>query len=369
MCALRSESLLTSSRAGLSAAQRLMTQFPDSIGARCWFTAGALALGLAACGGGGDDSPDSSGASAQLTGVLGLLQTDSVSLENEPNGTVEQAHILGSLVAGQTRSVVGSVIDTNDDDIFQVVAPERVRIDIALDAMDAGSNLDVFIFDPVGLQQVATFASTNASEAGSFVAQGTFFVLVEADSGSSDYELSFTATGLGASIDEMEPNDGAFGGEYLGTFGSNDQLTFTGDGADPGSDFIVLAVPEATTLNAGLLFDAGEDYDLFFFDVTADIGSPSLLGSVATNNVPEVGQVMVNAMTLVAIEIRPISGASSAYTLDLEGSSFLLGTDGAGDESTGEPAGGMPSPAPAWRSSVSSCVTASARTARIPADA
>ena len=300
-----------------------MIRLTYSIGARSWFTAGALALGLAACNDSGSDGGPN--ASDRLTGVLSVLQTDDTILENEPNGTVDQVHILGELIAGQTRTVIGSAaVTTDEDDIFQVVAPERVQIDIAVNASDAAADLDVFIFDTVSLQQVAGFATSSASDAGSFVAQGSFLVLVNAAVGSSDYDLTITASALGASIGEVEPNDTAISGAYLGTFDNSDSVTFTGDGADLDSDFILFAVPEAATFDVSLSFDASEDYDLFFFDATGDLGSPTGLSSLTSNTMPETGQVMVSAMTLVAIEVRPISSATSAYTLQINGDLLRL---------------------------------------------
>jgi serine protease len=302
-----------------------MIRFTDSKSVRGWLAVGALSLGLAACESGSDDgSGGGNSASDRLTGVLSVLQTDDTSLENEPNGTVDQAHILGDLLAGQTRTVVASAADTSDDDIFQVVAPTRVLIDVVLNASDPASDLDVFIFDSVGLQQVETFASNNASESGSFVAQGTFFVLVNSAVGSSDYELSLSASALGASVAEAEPNDTALDGAYLGTFGNGDAVTFTGNGTGGTSDFLLLALPEAATLDVSLDFDGGEDYDLFFSDATADISNPVALSSLTSVNVPETGQVMVNAMTLVAVEVRPIGGAVSNYTLQIDGDAFRL---------------------------------------------
>ncbi|MFT5734509.1 MAG: subtilisin family serine protease [Planctomycetota bacterium] len=279
-----------------------------------------LALGLTACGGSGEG--DTSGGDS-LSGTLSVLNADDTVLEAEPNGTVEQAHILPQLLAGQSQTVVGST-STADDDIFQVIAPERVEIAISLNAQVGTSDLDVYVFDPVSLLQVAAFATSSASESGTFFARGTFLVLVNSANGSSDYELTMTASDPGASIAEVEPNDSAVEGAYLGMFDDGDSLIFTGNGTAADSDFILLSVAEMSTLQISLSFNALEDYDVFVYDVTSGLGSPSQLASFESVVEPETGQVGISAMTLVALEIRPIGGAVSAYTLQVDGSLFRL---------------------------------------------
>ncbi len=308
----------------------------DSTSARGFLPAGALGLllglllpvGLTACSSSSGSDDDSSG-SDRLTGTLSVLLPDNTTLEAEPNGSVDQAHILGELRAGQSRTVVGASAfaaggNPTDQDIFHVVAPDRVEVDVTLNGITASADLDVYIFDTVGLIQMEGYATTSSSESGTFIARGAFFVLVESASGSSDYELTLTARTLGASVAESEPNDTAAAGEYMGTFDNGDSLTFTGDGTAADSDFLLMSVAEASTFNVSLAFDNAEDYDVFFYDVTGGLGSPSLLASLDGNTQPETGQVMVNAMTVVAIEVRPFGGATSAYTLQLDGDLFRL---------------------------------------------
>ncbi|MEM8709566.1 MAG: S8 family serine peptidase [Planctomycetota bacterium] len=285
-----------------------------------------LALLLASCGGSDDGG---GGVQDRLSGTLSVLVQDETVLEAEPNGTVDQAHILGELVAGQARTVVGAVSETGgatpDQDVFQVVAPERVSIDVALNGFSPASDIDVFVFDAVSLNQVAAFASSSASETGTFVARGTFFLLVDSASGDSDYELSLTASAAPASIAEVEPNDSASTGEYLGTFDDFDQVTFAGDGTAVDSDFVLLAVPAAATLNVDLTFGAGEDYDVVVTDVTGGFGSAMTLATFDSTLASEVGMVSISAMSLIAVEVRPISGAISAYSLQLSGASAREG--------------------------------------------
>ncbi|QDV06534.1 Extracellular basic protease precursor [Planctomycetes bacterium Poly30] len=294
-----------------------MIRLLDSGRRRGFLLAGVLGLGLSACGGGSDSGGDP-GAGDRLTGTLSVLASEDTVLEAEPNDVLSQAHILGELRAGQTKTVVGATA-TTDQDIFQVVVPERAEIAVSLNGQDVTSDIDVYFFDPVSLQQVAAFASNSSSESGAIVARGTFLALVEAAAGSSDYEFVMTASAPGASIAEVEPNDSAAAGQYVGMFDNTDSLTFTGNGSGASSDFLLLSVAEASTFNVSLSFDGAEDYDVFAYDVSANLGSPLLIDSLTGIAVPEVGQIDVSAMTLVALEIRPINGAVSAYTLQLDG--------------------------------------------------
>ncbi len=276
----------------------------------------SIALLLAACsGGGGDGGAGTPGvnASSALRGTLDVRIPNSTVLEAEPNDTIEQAHVLGELRAGESRIVLGTITENGADQVdgFQIIAPERVLIDVTLTGITTSSDLDLYIFDPVSLQAVESFTTNSASESGTFAVQGTFFLVVDAFSGDSDYELRIEARAITAPIAEEEPNDNVPAGEYLGTLLPGQEIFVSGDGVGGSSDFFLFAVPEGTTVDFACGFNALDDYDMRVFDATANLNSPQLLavfdapGSVN----PEVGQVTVPGMTLVAVEVFPFGGA------------------------------------------------------------
>ena len=159
------------------------------------FPASLPLLALAACGGGGDDDPIPG-----LAGSLSVFLPDQTTLEAEPNGTLAQAHQLGDLAPGESLRVLGAITEGMPDelDVFELRAPERVVVEATLTAVSTSADLDLYVYDPVSLQIVQAYATNAGSEAGSFAAKGTFFIVVDSFSMDSDYELSLTATAIGA---------------------------------------------------------------------------------------------------------------------------------------------------------------------------
>ncbi|MEM9380206.1 MAG: S8 family serine peptidase [Planctomycetota bacterium] len=281
----------------------------------------ALGFPLGACGGGGGggggSAPPGGGGgqpAGAVQGTLSVLLPDATVLEAEPNDSVEQAHALGEFRSGAELRVLGNVTEAGADQVdgFQLVAPDRVRVDVRLTATAPGADLDLLVFDPVSLQPVERFLTDGAvPEVGSFVASGSFFLAVDSFSGDSDYELEISVQSLTGPIDEREPNDRAQDGVYLGTLLPGQQVSVTGDGLS-GTDFVLFAVPEATPVALSCAFGLGDDYDLIVYDVTEDFADPQEVVRFEAPGLvnPETGQINVSAMTLVAVEVLAFSGVS-----------------------------------------------------------
>ena len=277
-----------------------------------------LLLSAAACGG-SDGGGGSAGPGFQ--GALSVFEPDPTNLEAEPNDTLAQAHQLGDLRPGGQTSVVGSISAAGSDqlDIFEFQAPERVTIDVALADIAGGSgDLDVFIYDPVSLQIVQQAASLSTSETTSFVARGTFFVVVDVTGADADYELSLSGRAA-SGFQEFEPNDTLAQANYLGTLALGEVVTVQADGADPGSDVYLFSIPVGLTLSFRLTAtDPQGDYEVDLFDVTQGIGSAMFLERFDSGPPVESGQRAASPMSLYALEVFPFEPNDvSSYTLEI----------------------------------------------------
>lgn len=284
------------------------------------YLATALGLALASCGGGGG-SGGGNPAGGAISGDLVVLAPQSSTLEAEPNDTIAQAHVLGDLDAGETRAVLGSITDAGSDpfDGFRFTATQRVSVQLDLVSETMTADLDVYVVDPVSLQVVERYETNNASETGTFIADGAFFVVVTAFSGASTYELRLAATAAPAAIAEVEPNNAAGDAMYLGVLTDAETMVVGGDlgnGGDTADRFLV-AVPAAGPFAFSLSHAGGTDFDVNLNDATADVAAPTLIQSFTTGASPEVGNINLGAMTLVEVEVVPFSG-SGAWELTLQ---------------------------------------------------
>ena len=291
----------------------------------------ALALGIMAlsysCGGGGGDDkgnefPGGGGSNGErLRGSVSVLLSDDPSggnAEVEPNNSVGQANDLGALSVGQTLTVTGELPDSGDVDVFRIESASRIEVELNFVGSASNADLDVILFDPVGLQPVARFISPQNAESGSFIIKGTGFLVVQSASGVSDYTLEVTGRALGNSVPEQEPNDNASDGRYLGTFTAGDNLTLTGNTTPGNSDFFLLAFPAGAETFFGLDFNTG-DLDLFFYDATTTLnpGSPFASSEDPAPPFVEATSVVTAPMTLVAVEVLPFANVNSDWTLQV----------------------------------------------------
>ena len=161
--------------------------------------------------------------------MIVLAPTNAV-LEAEPNDTIAQAHVLGDLAPGQTSAVLGSITDDGSDpfDGFRLTATERLSVELQLLTETMTADLDVYVIDPVSLQFVERFETNSASEFGTFIVDGPFFVAVTSFMGESTYELRLTATAAQEPIAEIEPNDVSGAAMYLGTLGGGETVELSG---------------------------------------------------------------------------------------------------------------------------------------------
>lgn len=262
-------------------------------------------------------------------------------LEAEPNDTIAQAHVLGDLAPGETRAVLGSITDAGSDpfDGFRINATERSSVELQLLTETMTADLDVYIIDPVSLQFVERFETMSASESGTFIVDGSFFVAVTSFSGASTYELRLTATAAADPIAEAEPNDVAGDAMYLGTLGGGEIVELTGSiGGVDVSDRFLVAVPAAGPFEFALVHDVGNDFDVTLRDATADVLNPTLIQAFTSGTSPEVGEVTLGAMALVEVEIIPFGVSSGPWALALQAGSSLQAASSGGAPSAATPA-------------------------------
>ena len=279
------------------------------------------AVPLAGCGSGGGGG---GGTSASLAGRLslddggGLFKRASVVRELEPNDRAGSGQDLGILEPGASLTIHGRVDAAADPrDGFRVLAPERCRVTATV-VFDAAvdSDVDLVAFDPIGLAPLATFRGATSPEGGSFLAKGTFDVVVEAARGASDYALTLTAEAVGASVAE-----GASAGapRGLGEILPGDRLVVTGTlGGHPGDvrGSYLVACPTAVRLTATVTAAEGAWAALSAFDAA---GAPLALVGVGGASVLDVA-----GATLVRIDVE----GDGRYALTLAGLDLPAGTDG-----------------------------------------
>ena len=293
----------------------------------------ALALltltALHACNGGpvgdGEGANDGAGtARSKLKGAVDLPGGTTTFLEAEPNDTVDQAHSIGPISAGDSLTILGhtSTLGADPFDAFRFTATERVEITATLDFDSPVANdFDMRVYDLVGMQFVESYAATSVPEVGVFHANGAFMIVIEAFSGEDTYSLHLDVVAAGNSIGEDEPNDPSGSAQYLGELNAGETIVLSGSANSGGnaSDLILVACPASTSITASLAFPGGANFDVVVSNATADITNP---GEVArfdslTNN-PETGTYNSPAMRLLEIEVLAVAGSGS-YTLTLTG--------------------------------------------------
>ncbi|MEO6708039.1 MAG: hypothetical protein ABI054_07790, partial [Planctomycetota bacterium] len=289
-----------------------------------------LLLSFAACSGGGGGGGSNN--TASIAGTIGFPSTGGPILEAEPNDTVEQAHFLGTLVAGQTIIVAGQVSGADPIDGFKVTAPSRVAISATLVFDDTGGNqFDIGIFDATAGDFVESFLGNTSPAAGTFHAQGTFFPVVAQFAGSGSYTLTLVASAPADPIAEREPNDLHGAAQYLGTLDGGQQINLTGsaDSATDANDRFLIVVPEDIDLAANLfMFGPGSNFDVIYSDATADLLLPieiTRFNSPIAN--PETGTAPIPALTVVEVTVLATLG-SGAYDLSLSATASIAAAGG-----------------------------------------
>lgn len=290
----------------------------------------SLVLSLTACGGGG--SGGVGGPTGQLGGTLQVLPSGNTILEAEPNDNADTAHVLGALDPGSSYTVLGHTTDDGSDafDGFLLTAATRVTVNVSVTAANGGADLDILVVDPISLQFVEEFDSGAANESGSFVAKGSFFLLIYAPTGNSDYTLDITATAAPSNIPEVEPNNISADGQYLGALALGDSLTMTGTVVGTESEFFVLNFPDTADLILSLTGGA-QDFDLRVYDGTSSLSNPALAATFDSAADPETGSVSITAMTVVVVEVYPFGGAAGPWSLSLSAVAPLHASGGPQD--------------------------------------
>lgn len=306
---------------------------------RAW-TAGLPLLAFAAACSSDSDDPQPPAPGGALTGNMIVLAPSTSVLEAEPNDTIAQAHVLGDLAPGETRAVLGSITDAGSDpfDGFRLTATQRSSIALDLVTESGTADLDVYIIDPVSLQFVERFETNMASESGTFIVDGPFYVAVTSFSGASTYELRLTATATQGAIAELEPNDVAGDAMYLGTLGGGEVVELSGSiGGGDASDRFLVAVPAAGPFQFSLTHDGGNDFDVTLRDATASVLNPTLIQAFTSPSSPEVGDIVLGAMALIELEILPFSGTGT-WALSMQAGTSLQAASSGGAPSAATPA-------------------------------
>ncbi len=286
----------------------------------------ACAGQLTSCGGGGGGS-----ATGAISGTMSVIGTGGSVLEAEPNNQLGQAHALGDLNPGTSLSVLGNLSNTSDSiDIFRVNAPSRSTVQFTLTALNPSApvNFDLGLADSVSLQFIELFDSVTPNvESGSFLAQGSFILVLGALAGESDYQLSLTVTAAPSPIPEVEPNNDSGQAHFLGGLALGEGLVVSGTaGPTDTSDRFLLAVPQAGQFFFSLDTLNDEDFDVVISNATADLFNPVFMQGFISANDPEEGNLPVPAMTLLEIWVFPFSGPDS-YTLTMGLAPSPLGPD------------------------------------------
>ncbi|MGK0218347.1 MAG: subtilisin family serine protease [Planctomycetota bacterium] len=290
-----------------------------------------LALLLAACGGGGGGD-NGNNYDGQLGGTLQVLPSGNTLLEAEPNDSADTAHVLGALDPGSSYTVLAHTTDDGSDhfDGFLLTAATRVTVNVSVTAANGAADLDILVVDPISLQLVEEFITIAANESGSFVAKGSFFLLVYAPTGTSDYTLDISATAAPASIPEVEPNDVSADGQYLGAFALGDSQDLSGTIVGTESEFFVLNFPDSADLLLSLT-GGTQDFELRVYDGTANLTSPTLVASFESGVDPETGTVPFAAMSVVVVEVYPYLTAAGPWSLSLSAVAPLHASGGPQD--------------------------------------
>ena len=291
----------------------------------------ACAGQLTSCGGGGGGAAGGGGANGAISGTMSVIGTGGSVLEAEPNNDLGQAHALGDLNPGTSLSVLGNLSNASDGiDIFRVNAPSRSTVQFTLTALNPSApvNFDLGLADSVSLQFVQVFDSgTPNVESGSFLAQGSFILVLAAITGESDYELSLNVTAAPNPIPEVEPNNDSGQAHFLGGLALGEGLIVSGTaGPSDLSDRFLLAVPQAGQFLFSLDTLNDWDFDVEISNATSDLLNPEFMEGFYDGFDPEEGSLTVPAMTLLEIRVLQFLGSDS-YTLTMGLTTLALGPD------------------------------------------
>jgi serine protease len=310
-----------------------------------------MGLLFAACGGGSDPGttitppppppPPPVVNPATINGTIGvyLPQAENV-LESEPNDSFDQAQFLGEFRPGRSAALIGYAdSDQAGDptDGYRFLAPERVRITVDLEFQSsAPAEFVVGVFDFSGLQYVEVFSSASSPIQGEFHAKGIVDLVVAPSQGDGDYVLTLSAEALGSRIEEREPNDNFYEGQYVGEVLVDDRVVVRGEAhtnQDP-YDSVTLACPSAVKLDL-LVFipDTGlpevGEFDLLIYDITGGEQDPPLVDQAFWDgNIARV-EVEIAAGSLIQAFVSAIK-ESATHTLVIRGKE----PDGSGSMTT-----------------------------------
>lgn len=286
-----------------------------------------LALLVTGCSsGGGSGGQTAPAATGSIAGTLSVFQAGPSLFEAEPNDDASQAHVLGALMPGESVSIFGHLTDDGSDplDAFRIQAPARSLVQVSLTAVNPAQpvDFDLFVADAISLQGVELFQSSTPNvESGSFVAQGSFFLVATAFTGAADYELSIDVSAAPDPLPEVETNDVPGDAMFLGELVPGSQLRIVGDlgqAADADDRFLV-AFPATGQFSFTLdsLSAQAQDFDVDLSDATADLLNPVFQQTFNSPSDPEVGAFFVAPMTLLEIRLHPFQAASGPYSLTL----------------------------------------------------
>lgn len=170
---------------------------------------------LVGCSGGGGGEEENS-----ISGfVVFVPEESSTLLEAEPNDTVDQPQLVGSIQAGgeiRVRGEIGS--ETDELDAYAVTASARVAV--TAQVVFEGprpARVQLGVFDPVAMRIVQPPQAHEAS----FVARGAFDLVVRATDGIGRYTLVVRATTLPAVLET---------GGWIGGLAAGDALSLASDG-------------------------------------------------------------------------------------------------------------------------------------------
>ena len=287
---------------------------------------------LTACGGGGG------GGDGGIHRTPGFLPTGSLSgtiqfttglaavvLEAEPNDALGEAQVVGDLPIGGRVTILGRLAEPGDADLldgFRLRVPQRARITATLVVENPAVNdFDLALYDPVALQFVETWPSSDAAHQSRFHAKGVVDLVVSAVAGEGAYELVVSADAPATAVGEREPNDAPGEAQYLGEVVSGDRITIEG-AADPSSDpvdALLVVCPEALTLQVAVTTAAFATFSLDVLDATADLLAPVPFASLPpAEESPRTLTRSVPAGTLLHVAIST-SDRGGAWRLELEG--------------------------------------------------
>ncbi len=294
------------------------------------FVLGVFCVGITACGGGGDgasgepsDDPPSDPVPLQGGRVSGTISirvpTEQNVVEAEPNDTFDQSHFLGEVRPGRKLTIFGhTTSDGGDDfDAFRFFVPERTKITVTMKFDDA-NDFDMGIYDFIAAQYVETFVAETAPETGVFYARGTVDLVVVSFSGEGDYSLEIDAEDPLLIIDEVEPNDNFFDGQYIGQLRAGERVAVGGDASAEFDEWesISFTTDEAINLDIRLTQETDDVFDIYVYDTSPDLAEPELLTSFLAELDSGLlqGEILIPAGRYIQLYVFAFSG-DGEYTL------------------------------------------------------